>query len=110
MTTILPYIAESNATQFWLNVLVALTSSAGTSLAFIFYRRKNRAETIYAELANVDKAIDIYRKLAEDLQAEIRDLKLELEKVYEQNKQVIAENKDLKRKLQELESKLDNFK
>lgn len=97
LTQVTPYIAGGTA--------AFVTAFIG----FFVGRRKTKADAVAVELANVEKAISIYRTITEDLQSEIKLLKLELEKLYLQNKQLIEENKTLKIKMQQLEKKLDNI-
>jgi peptidoglycan hydrolase CwlO-like protein len=42
-------------------------------------RRKNRAEAQHSELDNIDKAISIWRSLAQDLEKKISQLESEIE-------------------------------
>ncbi len=90
---------------------VSSTASAAASglVMYLVGRRKTKADAIAAELANVEKAIGIYRGIAQDLEKEIHQLKAELEKVYQQNNAIRVENRDLKTKLQHLERKLDEL-
>lgn len=85
-------------------------AGAGTTIGgFFLGRRKSKADAIATELANVEKAIGIYRGITQDLQKEIVQLKASLDKMYQQNKQLIEENKQLKQKMQQLERKLDGM-
>lgn len=88
----------------------AVASAAVSGLVmYLVGKRKSKADAIAAELANVEKAISIYRGIAKDLQTEIQQLKAELEKLYQQNSAIRIENRDLKKKLQHLERKLDEL-
>lgn len=95
--------------DLWLNLLVGALSASGTFVAMVISRRKNKADSMAVELANVEKAISIYRRITEDLQKDIQQLQAELEKLYLQNKQLIEENRTLKRKMQQLEHKLNGL-
>lgn len=46
-------------------------------ITWFFARRKNRAELAGTEIENLDKAVEIWRKLAADLKKEYSDLKVE---------------------------------
>jgi peptidoglycan hydrolase CwlO-like protein len=63
--------------------LSALLSSATT---YIFTRRKNRADAGNRELDNVDKAISIWRALAQDLEKKIEKLEQQMKEMEENNK------------------------
>lgn len=76
--------------------------------AFIFTRRKYFAESKTNELDNVDKAITIWRKLAEELEANLKgemdglrmanaDLRVQFERLTE-------ENAELRKKMKILDS------
>ena len=84
-----------------------IIGGVSTVISFILGRRKTKADTIAIELANVEKAIDIYKTVSDDLRKELEQVKRELTKVHEQNKQLIGENKQLKQQMKDLERKLD---
>lgn len=86
-----------------------VASGISILLTYFVARRKSKGDAISTELANVEKAISIYRGIAEDLQREIHELKTELEKVYQQNKTIQLENRDLKKQLSHLEQKLNEL-
>lgn len=65
--------------------LWATLSAAGSSLVtWLFSRKKQQAETKASELDNVEKAVEIWRKMAEDLKAEIRENREENNKLRQQ--------------------------
>lgn len=100
--------------------ILALQLSAPVAtylIGWITGRRKHLAETESAELANIERAIGIYRKLTEDLEKEMADLKHELTEVRRQNEELMRkldqankENLELKKQIESLEIKISNLK
>lgn len=71
-------------TQIDFTWLWATLSAAGSSLVtWFFSRKKQQAETKASELDNVEKAVEIWRKMAEDLKGEILENKEENHKLRE---------------------------
>lgn len=106
-------LVQNITPEIWLNLLMTCIGSAGTVLVFffkkVFSKRKEKVDLVAVELANVEKAISIYRGIAEDLQTKITALEARLTMVHRQNTQLIAENADLKRQMLQLERKLDTY-
>lgn len=96
--------------EHWLPDLLLLV--AGVFIG----RRKKKAEVTSIELDNVAKSIEIYRQLTADLEADIRNLREQIDLLKEQNDQLlqklddeISEKKQLKAKLEALERKLNEI-
>ena len=99
-------------------ITLIVTSIIGPMLTWFLTRRRYSADTKLAELDSVEKAISIWRKLAEDLGKElkaVRDevmnlretesgLRLEVIKLSEANNQLHKEMTELKQQLQRLEN------
>lgn len=114
---------QYNYMKILFDILPWAIGAGAAVAAFFLGKRKSKADAIATELANVEKAISIYRgitqdlkgeiiqyrSITEDLQKEIVQLKASLHKMYNQNKQLIEENKQLKNKMQQLEQKLDGM-
>lgn len=98
-------------------------AAVAAAVTYFLGRKKTKAEVsaieasaASTELHNVETAISIYRKLAEDLSKQIVDLKGDLKKVTDQlynveaqNKTLIGENRQLKGQLQSLENKINEM-
>lgn len=63
-----------------------LTAIISAFVAWFFARKKNEAEANSLELDNVDKAIAIWRKLAQDLEAKIALLTKKIEELEKQDR------------------------
>jgi predicted nucleic acid-binding Zn-ribbon protein len=88
--------------------LWATLSAAGSSLVtWLFSRKKQEAETKASELDNVEKAVEIWRKMAEDLKAEIRENREENTKLRQQMEQQEVEIKSLRRTLDTMKAQFE---
>jgi septal ring factor EnvC (AmiA/AmiB activator) len=90
-------------------VLPVLTALGGWYVS----RRKAKADAAASELENVQKAIQIWRELAQDMEKKSEQLIQELEDMKKQNKALMrdmallrGENRNLKAQIQSLEKKL----
>lgn len=81
-----------------------LGTLGGGLVTWLFGRRKQRAETKTSELENVEKALEIYRKILEDNSQQITSLKDEVRKLEEKLDLLTEENRLLKKRISELES------
>lgn len=90
---------ELNPTQWLFEVLTAIGSAFA---GWFFGRQKQRAEATQTELDNVHKAIEIWRKTAEDLKAEVEALKNTLKALQTEVSNLHTENNNLKRELDRL--------
>jgi peptidoglycan hydrolase CwlO-like protein len=70
-----------------LTIVLFLAVPLGSIITYIFTRRKNRADARKSELDNVDKAVSIWRSLAQDLEKEIKDLRQEVEDIRTQQQE-----------------------
>lgn len=71
-------------------------------LAWFFTRKKNQAEveTVVQdaqskELDNIESAIEIWRKIAQDLKLELAEIRQQNKEIQEQNKEIQQQNKEL---------------
>jgi chromosome segregation ATPase len=90
-------------------ILPALTAL----FAWYVGKRKAKADAASSELENVQKAIQIWREVAQDMEMKCDRLLLELEAMKKQNRGLISdiaglrkENKELKLLIADLEKKL----
>lgn len=98
--------------------LWATLSAAGSSfVTWIFTRRKQNAETAQAEaqaenseLANVEKAVAIWREMASDLRGQFQALQTEVLALQKQVTKLEIENERLTAKNQELQSEIDELR
>lgn len=81
-----------------------LTAFAGAFSGWFFGRRKQAAEAVQSELESVEKAVSIWRQIAQDLQKElavqseqIKSLKTEVEALRQDNSRLLSELKAIKR-------------
>lgn len=87
--------------------MIAIAGSViGTTAGWFFGRRKTRADAVQSELENVEKAVGIWRQVADDLtlqmatlKSELADAKTEIEKLNREIQKLHAENADLRRML-----------
>lgn len=94
-----------------------LAPAAAALITWIAARRKSRAEAISSELANVEKAIGIYRQMAGDLEKEMFILRQEMSALQKQNRELLQKLQEasvreasLNRKIGELETKISSIK
>ncbi|MBV5336902.1 MAG: hypothetical protein J0653_02625 [Deltaproteobacteria bacterium] len=75
--------------------------------AYVFARRKNVADAQASELDNVDKAVTIWRKLAEQLEANLKcemdSLRRANAELREQIDKLSEENSELRKKMKTLD-------
>lgn len=72
-------------------IIIAVAGLATTVVAYVFGRGKAAAETKKTELDAVEKAITIWRQLAEDLSAKVTALQVEVDKLREENNKLNVE-------------------
>lgn len=89
--------------DFW-NWIAAGVGSAITALwTWLRQRKKESAETKTAEIENVERAITIWRNLAQDMRKQVDELKVEITKLSERVDELHRENEGLKIKILVLE-------
>lgn len=81
-----------------------LGTLGGGFVTWLFGRRKQKAETKSNELENVEKGLEIYRKMLDDLKAEISSLKQEVHTLENKVSDLLQENRSLKTRISELEN------
>jgi predicted RNase H-like nuclease (RuvC/YqgF family) len=90
-----------------IQIILGILSLIGPIIGYAFAKRKNTAEAQGSELDNVDKAVTIWRKLAEDLElklkAEIDTLRKDNEKLSELVAKLSEENEELRGKMKILD-------
>ena len=59
-----------------------------SSAVYLFTRRKYRSEVKFSELDNVDKAISIWRNLAQELKEEQKEMEKQIDMLRERIKEV----------------------
>ncbi len=91
----------------------SLSAAAAAAITWIFSRRKNTAEAQQSELDNVEKAVEIWRGIATDLEAKfnalehrVTNMQREIIKLQIENEKLEAENKLLRDQVAELKSEL----
>uniref|UniRef100_UPI0039A5B968 cell wall anchor protein n=1 Tax=Ornithobacterium rhinotracheale TaxID=28251 RepID=UPI0039A5B968 len=100
-----PYIGE------------AITALIGGVAGWFFTRKKQRAELQANELDNVDKAVKIYREVADDLAkqlktaiTELNEAKKEIDKSKKELDEARKTIKELERKVEALTHELTKYK
>jgi len=78
----------------------------GSTVAYLFGLRKNNAETRKAELDGVQKVIDIYMKLGDELMEQVADLKTELGTFRKENKELKTEVETFRKENMELKAEI----
>lgn len=103
-----------------MNALYGIITSSGVGLLIFllgsyYQKKKNRveidklkAEVEGQELSNIDRAVKIWRELAEGLERTVDDLREECHKLREEVKQLRTENYSLKSDIKKLKSSIDN--
>lgn len=77
-------------------VLPYLTPIVTLIGGFILGKRKRNAEAVLTEVETIDKAITIWRQLAQDLKKEVDDLRNIVEDLKEENEKLKFEISELK--------------
>ncbi len=104
--------------ELWLLYVIGpLIAIVSSSVAFVFGRKKAVAETKASELDNTEKAIEIWRKLAEDFVAQLKQrdeiissMKLQMDMILSQNSELLKQNKSLLSKVNLLEKDLGKLR
>jgi peptidoglycan hydrolase CwlO-like protein len=88
---------------------VIIPAIATAIISFLAGRRKERAdlektqsEINASEIENVEKAITIWRKLAEDMAAQVNELKVQVHELTEQVERLRNENRSLTEEIKSL--------
>ena len=81
------------------NIIIAVSTAGITWFAS---RKKQQADIQASELDNVEKAISIWRELAQDLGKKVEDLSLRCEALSNEINELRRENKTLKSELKKL--------
>ena len=81
-----------------------LATLGGALVTWLFGRRKQKAETKSNELENIEKGLEIYRKMLDHLKAEISSLKQEVHTLENKVSDLLQENRSLKIRISELEN------
>lgn len=82
-----------------------LTTLAGAFSGWFFGRRKQQAETMHSELQTIEKAVAIWREIAQDLKKElaaqslqINELRQEVSTLRRDNVRLLTELKAIKKR------------
>lgn len=82
-----------------------LTAFAGAFSGWFFGRRKQQAEAVQSELQTIEKAVAIWREIAQDLKKELAEQSEQIEKLREEvstlrrdNARLLTELKAIKRR------------
>ena len=78
-------------------LLVAIIGAITTLLGYGVGKRKRAADAQQTELDSVEKAISIWRGLANDLKREVDELRVQVEQLRDENKELHDEIDRLKR-------------
>lgn len=85
-------------------LLPLITAFAGAFSGWFFGRRKQTAEAVQSELDSVEKAVTIWREIAQDLKKELAEQSLQIQKLQEEigtlrrdNARLLSELKQIKR-------------
>jgi peptidoglycan hydrolase CwlO-like protein len=90
-------------------ILQLIAPLATYFIGWVVGRKKNLAEFEGIQLANFDKAIKIYRGIADDLEKEMMSMKKEMIELTHKLEQANKENAELKEKIHELEQKISSL-
>ena len=85
----------------------------GTIASFITWlvtRRKYKAEARHTELDNVEKAISIWKQLAEDLNVQLQKVQDKCEQLSNEISGLRTENKELKKQIEKFGKSIDHSK
>lgn len=83
-------------------IITALLSSVTGLTGWIFGRRKNIAQVRTIELDNIEKAVEIWRNLAESYALKLTVIQAEIDKVSAENKSLKVEIDSMRDKLAKL--------
>lgn len=77
-----------------LNVVLAptITTLVGAFAGWFFGRKKQRAEASLQELDAVEKAVSIWRQIAQDLKAELQEQKIKIDSLSQEVEELRKEN------------------
>ena len=89
-------------------IIPTLTAFAGAFSGWFFGRRKQAAEAVASELDTVEKAVAIWREIAQDLKKELAEQTMKIEKLSEEvstlrrhNARLLSELKAIKKHQEE---------
>lgn len=85
--------------EYTITAIVAISTAL---LGYLFGKRKTTAEAAKIELENVEKAIKIWRGIAEDLSKKVEELSKSLNEMRAENSQLKFEMQDVKNRMHEL--------
>ncbi|MCZ2393423.1 MAG: hypothetical protein LC105_06185 [Chitinophagales bacterium] len=91
-----------------LSYLIAPIATA--VLAWVLARRKYSVETDGMQLDNLEKSLDIYKKMVEDLSLRVEMLSKGLNEIREENDLLLTENRSLKRKINSMAKEIKDLK
>lgn len=92
------------------NILApVIVGFASAFVTWYFTRKKNNAEVETNEIENVEKAISIWRKMADDLNSKNDDLRDKLDEILEQNEDLKAQNSTLLETNKQLVKRMSNL-
>lgn len=81
-----------------------ITTLAGGFSGWFFARRKQAAEVVQSELSSVEKAVSIWREIAQDLKKELAEQSLQIQKLQDEvgtlrrdNARLLSELKQIKK-------------
>jgi len=86
-----------------------LGTLGGGFVTWLFGRRKQKAETKSNELENIEKGLEIYRNMMEDLKIEHKNLRTEVNSLENKVSQLLDENRSLKQEVHTLENKVSDL-
>lgn len=79
-----------------------ISTGAGAFFGWFFGRRKQKADARQSELENVEKAISIWKNLAEEMEVRMKSLQAEVDELRKNQVRIEHENEQLKIEIEEL--------
>ncbi len=84
----------------WDNIIEGLIGAGGgTIIGFVAGRRKENAEVKGTELDNIEKAVKMWREMAEELKGQVEDLSQKVDTLMAEVHDLRAENAELRTKI-----------
>jgi peptidoglycan hydrolase CwlO-like protein len=79
-------------------LIVIVSSVATAAIGWFFGRRKQQAETDNQVLVNLEKSVNLYKQIIDDLKTEIHQLNLKIDELESKVDELMTENRKLKNK------------
>lgn len=98
VSTVKKKIMDSNI----ITVAIALVTSI---TSFIFGQHKAKREIESMTITNVQKSVDVYREIIEDLRGEVSELLIKVNQLEDKIDELHSENSQLRRMLKEYKTK-----